>query len=1257
MGVIVLTREKILDISLHCRHHKLRLEQPLINSKGNVTAYVLTILFISSIFVTSLYRSLSHEMDSEERINSSDVYDIATNALLDYVIVSVKSQWCIGSNWMKEDCTNKQLSHPRSIRRMLISENNIMSMGDYFIRNVIEFKTESTANYPSCVSGLLTKPQKKDLADWKDKWLKCIRLPSIVAGGPSAIQMTISDLTKLPSNHPLSKLFSNDYFKQSDLEKAIVTVSQITAGKQFPRNGREITLDVRIEVFRKSTSSPAGKVVSKVEVIPSELNHFGLILAGDLFMDGSSQMKKGGYIPIAKDDSSWPGINFDSPIYIDGNIIVPDETKKDYSSFVRFNSNVYLSTMTSTTKEDGAICQGYSGDKCKYFVSSVTNKLIDYMGGFAKGVDHMLQDEGVDYIPGPVLKGKADGDSNKGSGVQTCSDIQKSLTDFRYTNNNKMMVLQDLTTPNQYTLMWANNGASTFKLKSLNRYSTPHNDIPRGEEAKCYDKQTSDVRLMRPHIWNNNNSKKIPGRRNRKNRLEPVQLLPAYNLYTLSGVDLTDTASSLNQDLLIQSPMAEFDSDAGKTVRNTLKKCPKNRTKDQLDAIDGDFKEKAAAVANTEYGIVLKDSNNVQQTLTNQTNALKPEDRPEIKPTMTNSSYTGVIDYLAKIFPTTDVGTMYVAKSLMAINTKLVFQGIKDGLIESLLEEFDENVDGTFSFKTKKQLTEIQTAIMNLLGINDPSQEEAAVSKLKVDLNDLNTQMATLDAKIASTSKTIDVTSCTTDPVTLVETCPTSTVTNPDYTALVSQKSKPQAQIDDLQKKLNDYYYLVARISSIQALQATMATIQTDLIDLMGADGLGRSFSLEEVKGINAKIQSVEKEFFAPNVLKMRINLPKITNQFVTEFLVRVDAFDPSYVYTQKPGITTAAGCAALEAEAGVVAIWALSAAGTRTCIELRSTRLDKNGDFPNPGYNVFNYQFKKTASGTTSNISPAIVTDPDVVTNYIKSYKDFALYKHPGFNEFKCKISSTKAFVPDELPALDVAAENHDLDGDNSLSEQGMMSDKFVSQTNHSWFFSLDDPFMDVANASYDPNNPDAFLDITVDTTGPEFPVKSIMSRCVIRSQVKFVAGFYVCRELLIEGGRSAPLELAGSFIVGRLVIPDTTIAQNGLYFRNIYHQISVNKFRQVNLLDTEANCYNNILQPIWYANLSDANQAVLDRCVPSTFRDEAQAFTWNLVDPDCGVVDKFTASGNSAVISERMVCKDEVNRYFILEKGRGRL
>lgn len=1260
MGVTVFTRDKVLCGVLFFRHkqlNKTKIPSAIRSSKGNATTYVLAILFVSSIFVTTLYRSLHSEIDSEERINSSDVYDIATNALIDYVIVSVKSQWCIGDNWTKEDCTNRQLNHSRSIRRMLISENSIMALGDYFIRNVIEFKTETTDSYPSCVSTLLTKPSQNELADWKDRWLKCIRLPPIVTDGPSAIQLTIADLTDLPSNHPLSRLFSNDYFKQGNIGKAIITVSQIDSGRQFPRNGREITLDIRVEVFRKSNDSPAGKVVSKVEVIPSELNHFGLILAGDLYMDGTSLSQKGGYIPLANDNPKWPGINFDSPVYIDGNIIIPTEDKTDKSSFVRFNSNVYLSTKTSTTNENGAICQGYSDGNCEYFVSTVTNKLANYMNGFAKGLDHMLQDEGVDYIPGPNLKGKADGDSSKGGGVQTCADIQKALTDFRYTNENKMLVLKDAAVQNQYTLMWTNDASSSFNQKYLNRFSTPHNDIPRGEEASCFEAQDSGERLMRPHIYNNNNATQIPGRRNRHNRAEPVQLLPAYNLYTLKDIDLTSTADSLNEDLLIQSPIVEFDSDAAKTVRNSLKKCPKNRNKDQIDALDGDFKEKAAVVANTEYGIVLKDSSNVQQTLTDQTEALKAEDRPAIRPTMTNEANTGVINYLEQIFPTTGDGTMYVAKSLMAVNTKLVFQGIKDGLIDSLLEEFDDTISGTFANEAKQRLTRIETLIKNLLGITNISQEATTVSALRTQLTNLNTQLTTLNRQISRTSPTVSDTTCTTDPITSTESCTTTTSPNPVYTALLESKATLETQIANLDTKLADYSYLVARRNSINALISTMATIQTDLVDLMGADALGQSFTIEEVGGIKARFSTGDKEFFAPNVLKMRINLPRITNQFVTQFLVRVDAFDPSYVYTKKPDITSAEECSALEVESGIVAIWALTTEGNRACLELRSTRLSETGTFPNPGYNVFNYQFHKTSSGTTSNIAPAVVNDPQVVSNYIDSYTDFALYKHPGFNEFKCKITSTKAFVPDELSAISPGAENLDLAGDNSLSEQGMKSERFAIQTNHSWYFTPDTPFMDVASSSYDTNNPEGLLDITVNTTGPEFPVKSIMSRCLIRKTVTFVAGFYVCRELIIEGGRSSPLEIAGTFIAGRMEIPDSTIAQHGLYFRNIYHQVSVRNFREVNLLNTEASCYDNITQPIWYGNLSDSNQLMLDRCVPSTFRDDAQAFTWNLVDPDCGIINKFSASENPAVVSERMACKDEVQRYFIVEKGRGSL
>jgi hypothetical protein len=43
--------------------------------------------------------------------------------------------------------------------------------------------------------------------------------------------------------------------------------------------------------------------------------------------------------------------------------------------------------------------------------------------------------------------------------------------------------------------------------------------------------------------------------------------------------------------------------------------------------------------------------------------------------------------------------------------------------------------------------------------------------------------------------------------------------------------------------------------------------------------------------------------------------------------------------------------------------------------------------------------------------------------------------------------------------------------------------------------------------------------------------------------------------------------------------------------------------------------------------------------------------------VDPDCGLIEKFAETGTQPLIGERMACKDENHRYFIIEKSRGEL
>lgn len=158
-----------------------------------------------------------------------------------------------------------------------------------------------------------------------------------------------------------------------------------------------------------------------------------------------------------------------------------------------------------------------------------------------------------------------------------------------------------------------------------------------------------------------------------------------------------------------------------------------------------------------------------------------------------------------------------------------------------------------------------------------------------------------------------------------------------------------------------------------------------------------------------------------------------------------------------------------------------------------------------------------------------------------------------------------------------------------------------------------------------------------------PIFHVAAIYNTCRIKKEANFVAGFFVCDNLIIDP-RTEPLRIIGTFIVSKLKIDDSAI-QTGIRWSNIYYPSAVYEMRKVGILNTSVAGGTNCdvpSDPLWHPYPSVEQAQFLFKCNPISLRNKADPFKWTMVDPDCGLV------GNE------VRCKYRIMRYDVVELKR---
>jgi hypothetical protein len=178
-----------------------------------------------------------------------------------------------------------------------------------------------------------------------------------------------------------------------------------------------------------------------------------------------------------------------------------------------------------------------------------------------------------------------------------------------------------------------------------------------------------------------------------------------------------------------------------------------------------------------------------------------------------------------------------------------------------------------------------------------------------------------------------------------------------------------------------------------------------------------------------------------------------------------------------------------------------------------------------------------------------------------------------------------------------------------------------------------------------------------------------SIAKKCIINKNRKLIYGFYVCDKLIIENGRTSPLNIVGTFIVnsihGGTVFKNTTlnawdanltpkpILNHPIIWRTVWDPISadlfMNHYNKI-YVDDSGNTQNNctILQNMTSINMlqQDKKTELEDCSAVKVTEDGINNFRWTTVDPDIGL-----ATPTSVMTSQKVT---RVHRWIIREDSR---
>jgi hypothetical protein len=911
-----------------------------------IIGILLGLSIILGVMQSKLITNINQIKEEKKSVN----VDFVGNAVLDYLTFSVKDIWCIGQNWTKENCSETSFASSGSIRRMLLSPQALRTLGELYLVPG-PGSTINPDEWPECAKTgtLATIPIPTERSNWFYEWEKCIA----IGNGKYIPNITQDlDLLNLPDAHPLKPLFTNnDIPTEYKYTRAVITLSQADP-KIFPSLGRDIHLVLSVEFYGdvNGTNTLIKTIKADFSANPVELNHYGLVLAGQMIMDDSANNPTlmGANIPLKdlihinsssyEKDPQVTGIHFDSPVFINGGLVLPAKNSHKFA-YVEFKSELYLGM--------GTVLQGGT-----VFQSDVLNSKLDtYMLGLNRGAQVIGEDPGLNYIAGPALTksdgsaGATDGNQRLGNLMHQCVQVNAAKTDFSKTAGSGLFI-ECIADPcdestNEYLLAWGSNTVplTALTLENLNHFESPRPNTLSGSESQCYSVNPSSTSIPTPilaQVYSSSTSGNTAG-------------LPDFKLYPVSSS--TEISNADVRSSIAKSARSLFDT----ATTNALGYCPQNASRLQLDALGDEYAERASVIMNVEYSIRVQDKNNDAQNITNLYNAIGADDRNNMG---IATQITNLTNKINSLFPTPTPNpsspgpsVAYGVKALMGFNTKLASAYLSDELIVNVIPHVDKiNTDASTIYnKMLAQIDVLYTAIGNIIGITGQTAIDTEITRLRNEKSTLEGEIQILDTDIATqnaiscTRQGADnVTPASTDPLTGVVTPEVRTATYYEDSTCVNARAAEITRLNNLKTpKVTQLTIVDGKLNLSQPYLDRMVPINNYLAfnDLIAPDLKELSDQRIEVReytnGLEANV-STGTHVFHPSIAELHIQKPSKTNRYLKEFRFLLNAFDPSFVYNFNTS-TPEVNC--LDADDGsLVRAWVKTPGSTtKSCVEFKS--------------------------------------------------------------------------------------------------------------------------------------------------------------------------------------------------------------------------------------------------------------------------------------------------------------------------------
>lgn len=362
------------------------------------------------------------------------------HSLVDYTVLAVKQHWCLGSSWIPERPCG--FDHPRAIDRLILNPDSE--------RLIRAMQTDDNLTFPNP-----------------------LRLEEISA---------VINIDDILENHPLHAIIEPARGKPQ-ISRIFLSIKRDDSAR-MATSGREVFVRVEAELQDDGgkTALWGGlplRMTSEIGVFPRELGSLTLLIANDLHLDRPFQpLERGnGHIHQFTGAGAMAGLVFESPVFVNGNIFLPEgappgQARSGRHAPVTFADKVYLG--------GGAVYRAGEFFKPRTAGRSDDQLWADIpeFGGFQKGFESDgARDPGLD-----VLAGLTQGREVQTPLMKLCADLIGSQSVLSKTNNAEltgMPISGNLDQGVTYRLGFGD--STTANRQSMNMFIPQTENVPLGQ--------------------------------------------------------------------------------------------------------------------------------------------------------------------------------------------------------------------------------------------------------------------------------------------------------------------------------------------------------------------------------------------------------------------------------------------------------------------------------------------------------------------------------------------------------------------------------------------------------------------------------------------------------------------------------------------------------------------------------------------------------------------------------------------------------